>query len=90
MSNKAEIIEFVAQEYGLPRTQVERVVSTVLGCIIYDTRIEGCTIRNFGRFQVTTRAARTGKNPKTGEPVEIPERKRVKFTPAKLFREAVQ
>ena len=89
MSNKAEIIEFVACELLLPKADVERIVKAVLRCIIWDTRGEGCTIRGFGRFQVTTRAARTGKNPKTGEPVEIPERKRVKFTPSKSFREHV-
>jgi len=43
------------------------------------------TIHGFGKFALVDRAARQGRNPMTGEPVSVPERKTVKFFPSKIL-----
>jgi DNA-binding protein HU-beta len=53
--------------------------------------VEGDTVQliGFGSFGTGARAARTGRNPKTGEPLQIPASKTVKFTAGKAFKDAV-
>ena len=51
---------------------------------------EDVDLFGFGKFSVGTRAARTGRNPQTGESLEIPESKVVKFKPAKALKTSVQ
>ncbi|MFP4071576.1 MAG: HU family DNA-binding protein [Desulfovibrionales bacterium] len=51
-------------------------------------RGEQVTLRGFGTFSVVTRAARLGRNPQTGAPIQIPESKVVKFVPGKNLKEA--
>jgi DNA-binding protein HU-beta len=80
--NKAELIEAVQKALGkdASKRQAEESVNAVL-----DTIAEGVTkhkkvqIIGFGTFEVKKRAARTGRNPKSGEPMEIPESKTVTF-----------
>ncbi len=50
---------------------------------------EGVRLPNVGAFSLGKRAARTGRNPKTGEEIRIPARKVIKFAPAKNLKEAV-
>jgi DNA-binding protein HU-beta len=78
--NKAELIRRVAGETGLPRSHAERVVSTLLK-EIEDALIEGekVTLVGFGSFNVHSRPARKGRNPKTGEMIKIKPKKVVKF-----------
>ena len=52
--------------------------------IVFDDALHG-----FGRFKVTERSARKGRNPQNGEPVKIPASKRVKFEAAQAFKESV-
>jgi DNA-binding protein HU-beta len=49
----------------------------------------GLSIIGFGSFKVVDKPAREGRNPQTGQPMQIPARKAVKFTPGKKFKEAV-
>jgi DNA-binding protein HU-beta len=46
-------------------------------------------IPNLGSFKLRQTKARTGRNPQTGEPIKIPARRKVGFTPAKTFKEAI-
>ena len=82
--NKAELVKHVATETGLTQAQAERALNSVVGgirqALCYDKRL---TLMGFGTFQTTDRKGRTGVNPQTGKPIEIPAKKVVKFKPGK-------
>lgn len=60
----------------------------VIADIISELRINGqASIRGFGTFKVKGVAARTARNPRTGEAVEVPARNKIAFTPAKALKE---
>ncbi len=61
-------------------------------CILADAAVTEAGIRlpQVGSFSITHRAARTGRNPRTGKAIRIPARKAVKFTPSKALAEKVQ
>jgi integration host factor subunit beta len=62
------------------------IIDTMIDAMGRGERIE---IRGFGAFSLHERKARTGRNPKTGEAVEIPARHKVHFKPGKALRERV-
>lgn len=67
------------------KTPREQVIADILA----ELRINGqASIKGFGKFTVVEKAARLGRNPRTGEQVQIPEKRVVKFTPAKALKEA--
>ncbi len=78
--NKAELIRKVAADTSLPRSHAERAVSSLLGAI-EGALIKGdkVTLVGFGSFNVHSRASRIGRNPKTGETIQIRPKKVVKF-----------
>lgn len=88
--SKLLIAGLVAQKHGVTRAQAEEIVQTVLQGI-QDTLVTQGTISflGFGRFLVEDRAARPGRNPGTGESVEIPARRVVKFKPSEPFKAAI-
>ena len=51
---------------------------------------EALTLTGFGTFKVSERAARTGRDPRTGNPIDIPASKAVRFTPGKNLKDAVK
>jgi len=78
---KKEIAKAIAEEVGQPQTVVAEVVQRVFDGIIEVLVSEGrIELRNFGVFQIKKRQARKARNPRTGEPVWVPERKVVRFT----------
>ena len=84
MPGKTEIVDSVAQRTGVGNGEVSRVLDETLGEIRSSLdRGEAVTLRGFGTFKMTERAARTGRNPQTGEAMEIPAGKRVSFKPSK-------
>ena len=89
--NKAELIEEVRFQTGLTRTQSRGTVNAIM-LVITDSlaRGEKVTLVGFGRFQVGTRKARTGRNPQTGQTIQIPAKKVPRFRPGKGLREAVE
>lgn len=88
---KKEIVKTISDELGLTQQQVKQVVerffTALIDTLADDGRIE---LRNFGVFEVKVRAARNARNPKTGEPMPIPERSAVTFKPGKEMEEQVQ
>ncbi len=77
---KKEIALKIAEETGLKQTDVKKVVQLTLEKIMESlSKGEGVELRNFGVFKVRSRRPRTGRNPKTGQTVPIPERKVVTF-----------
>lgn len=89
--NKAELCAYVAEQGGLTRKEAERLVTLTLNGVI-DALTEGERVQlvGFGTFEVRERAARTGRDMKTGEPVQVAPSKAVVFRPGKLLKDAVK
>lgn len=86
--NKAELIKKVEEATGFSSTTAKAATEMVLGEIAEALAAgENVQIAGFGVFSVKYRAARTGKNPQTGEIVEIPAKKTVSFKPAKALKD---
>ena len=82
--NKEGLVEHVAGATGETRKQVAQVLDAILAGISDALkRDEKVTLVGFGTFQVRTRAAREGRNPRTGEKIQIPARKAPAFTAGK-------
>jgi len=88
--NKAELVAQVAKESELSKEAAERAVDATFRNIEAALR-SGDTVRivGFGNFQVAQRKARTGRNPRTGAPVEIPASRVPRFRAGKVLKEAV-
>ena len=73
---KSELIELIAAKADITSTQAEDVVNTFFNSIIESLTSEGrVEIRGFGAFTVRKYKAYSGRNPKTGEKIEVPEKK---------------
>lgn len=85
---KADLVEQVAEAVGprLTKKDCKRVIEAFLASV-QDTLVrgEGIEIRGFGTFKVRHRKARTARNPRTGEAVEVPPRNAPVFQPSSLF-----
>ena len=87
---KADLIESVASKVDLPRGQAERAVNTMFDDIVVALKEgEKVNISGFGTFAVSTRKARTGRNPKTGESIEIAASRSAKFKAGKTLKESL-
>ena len=88
--NKTELINAVAEKAVLSKKDSEAAVTAALD-VISAALAEGDEVRlvGFGTFEVKKRAARTGRNPKTKEPIEIPASKVPAFKPGKALKDAV-
>lgn len=81
---KTELLSEIQKISGEKKATVENVVETMLNVMKEELQANGqITLKEFGTFQVRMAAAKTGRNPKTGEPVAIPARKVVKFKASK-------
>ena len=88
--NKAELIEYVARNAKLSKADAGRALEAVTKGITQSLKQgDNVLIVGFGGFSVTQRAAREGRNPRTGEVVHIPAAKVPKFTPGKGLKEAI-
>ena len=90
MINKTDLAAKIAETLDIPKTKAADAVS-VLVALMTDTLINGEQVRiaDFGTFEVRERSARIGRNPKTGEAVDIPASKSVGFKVSKKLKEAV-
>jgi DNA-binding protein HU-beta len=87
---KAELIESVASKVDLPRAIAERAVNTMFDeMTLALSQGDKVNISGFGTFSVSTRKARTGRNPKTGESIEIAASRAAKFKPGKTLKDEV-
>lgn len=86
--NKAELIKKVEEATGFSNATAKAATDTVLGEIAEAlANGESVKITGFGEFHVKCRAAHTGKNPQTGEAVQIPEKKSVAFKNSKTLKD---
>lgn len=88
---KAELVDKIYAKAGLPsKSKAEEALDAVVACL-RDALVAGDTITftGFGTFKVNARAARKGRNPRTGQEIDIPASKVVKFTPGKVLKDAI-
>jgi len=87
---KADLVEEVIRVTEMPRKESETVVETIFESIIAALREnDKIEIRGFGSFRTRQRRGRVGRNPKTGEKVEVPPKKIPYFKPSKELKEFV-
>ena len=88
--NKTELISQIALKSGLSKKDSEKALSATIDAIT--TALENgdkVQLVGFGIFEVKNRAARTGRNPKTKEAIQIPASKTPQFKAGKAFKDAV-
>ena len=87
--NKKDLTNVVAEEAGITKKDANLVIGTVIEGIkkglLTDKKV---TLVGFGTFSVVERAARKARNPKTGEPIDVPRKMVPKFKPSKLLKES--
>ncbi|MFP7495236.1 HU family DNA-binding protein [Terribacillus saccharophilus] len=89
--NKAELVEAVAEQAELSKKDASKAVDALLETISETlAKDEKVQLVGFGTFEVRERAARTGRNPQTGEEITIPASKAPAFKAGKDFKEAVK
>lgn len=89
--NKAALVDEVHKVLGTSKADAERAVDTVIDNIVNTLKEGGeVSIAGLGIFATRQRAARTARNPKTGEPVQVPAMRVPKFRPAKGLKDAVK
>jgi DNA-binding protein HU-beta len=88
--NKSELVASVAEAAELTKKDAEKAVNAVFASVqkalVEDDKVQ---IIGFGTFEVRTRAARKGRNPQTGETIDIPESKNPVFKAGKALKDAV-
>ncbi len=90
MATKAEMIDSVADAAGMSKADTERTLGAFFDHVVSETKKgEAVTWPGFGKFSTTERAARTGRNPQTGEPVQIKASTAMKFSSSSALKEAL-
>ena len=87
---KADLIEEVSRGVEMTRKDSEVIVEAIFDSIVRSLRAgDKIEIRGFGSFRTRQRNARTGRNPKTGERVDVPAKRVPFFKPSKELRDSV-
>jgi DNA-binding protein HU-beta len=88
--NKSEIIDKIAADHELTKVKAKQIVEQLFGFVGGDLKKEGrFSFPDLGTFTVSQRAARTGRNPATGEAIKIKASKTVRFKAAPALKELV-
>ena len=89
--NKAQLINAVAAKCNLPKKDIDAVINATFDSIIESLK-EGDKVQivGFGRFEVRERPARTGRNPMTGEAIEIEASRSAAFKAGNALKEALE
>jgi DNA-binding protein HU-beta len=88
MAGKADLVDRIAELTGIPKTRVALCYDTLFE-LMGEALADGdkVAVPNFGTFQVSHRPARTGRNPATGQPMQIAASKGVRFKVSKGLKE---
>jgi DNA-binding protein HU-beta len=90
LMNKGDLIEVVADDAGLSKADATRAVDAVIGAVTKALKAgKQVSLVGFGTFVVKTRAARQGRNPRTGETIQISASKVPGFKAGKALKDAV-
>ena len=89
--NKAELITAVSNKVTVSKNDIDEVITAFTNAIT-NALVDGdrVTLSGFGTYEVVERAARTARNPKTGEPISVPASKVPKFKPGKTLKNAIK
>lgn len=86
--NKKFLVDGVAENFEVTKANATRIVDLVFDTIATNLQLgSDIEIHGFGKFVVTEQAARTARNPRTGEMVDVPARLAVKFKPSKVLKD---
>ena len=89
--NKSELIDAIAEESGLTKADSKKALDALIKASGETLKKgENITLVGFGTFSVVQREAKTGRNPQTGKPLEIPAKKVVKFKPGSELSQSVE
>lgn len=89
--NKAELTARVARDTRMTKVKAARVIDSLLEHVMKSLKKgERASLVGFGTFTVTRRRARTGRNPQTGSPIQIPARRVVRFTAGKSLKSEIR
>ena len=87
--NRGDVVDEVAAQVDLPQSKVDAVLKAFESSLMRQAASGGeVRMVGFGSFKVTHRAARTSRNPQTGDPVEVSARNAIRFVPGKAFKDA--
>ena len=87
---KSELVRELAEDFELPRRQVTELVEALLDKITEVLKTgDKVALTPFGQFRIRDRAARIARNPQTGEPVNVPAKRVLKFTAGRTLKDAV-
>ena len=88
--NKAQFIAYLAPHFGDSKKEAARAVEVIFDSIVRNiSKGEDVMINDFGKFKKVDRPARKGRNPFTGETIQIKASKKVRFLPAKALKEVI-
>ncbi len=91
MVGKSDITQLVAQRTGMPRTQAAKAVNAVVDVVQEAlAKNDSVSITGFGSWRVTETKARKGRNPRTGQTIDIAAGKRVSFRPGSGLASSVR
>jgi integration host factor subunit alpha len=88
---KADIVNTLFEKVGLPKKEAQDIIEIILSSM-KETFVEGESIKisGFGTFNVRKKSSRRGRNPKTGEEIEITPRRVVTFRPSNQLKEMIE
>ena len=92
MANKKDLTNAIAEATNKTKKDSREIVNTIMAVIKNElSKGEGSIVKlvNFGTFKVVNRKARKGRNPRTGESIDIPSKNVVRFKAGKAMKEAV-
>jgi Bacterial nucleoid DNA-binding protein len=88
--NKAQFLDLMSRNGDMPRAQAEKALATVVHSISDALTVDkDLRLQGLGTFSVVMKEARKGRNPQTGEEIDIPACRVVRFRPAKTIKEAI-
>ena len=88
--NRTELIEAIATQAEIPKTTAAAALTATIDAVTKALKKGGAvSLVGFGSFSVSKRAARVGRNPRTGSPIKIKARKVAKFTPGSKLKDEV-
>lgn len=88
--NKQDLISYIADKADLPKTKAQAAIEALIEGIEFTLKRGGkVSLVGFGTFSISERAASTGRNPRTGETIQIKASKQPKFKAGKELKDAV-
>lgn len=88
--NKGEVVDVIAQKTNVTKKQADAIVTAMVATIVEAVSTgDKISLVGFGNFEVRNRQAREGRNPKTGEKMQITASRVPAFAPGKAFKERI-